>query len=127
MKDKKTRTENVTQGFEVTFDESGEKPSFPSMLTNQLRLDIGCGPCKKSKFLGLDLIRTKATDVVADSANLPIKEGCFDYVYSRRCIQHVKNDEQAFKEIYRMLKLHGRFELIVASIYGYIFYKFGLV
>ena len=25
-----------------------------------------------------------------------------------------------------MLKLHGRFELIVASIYGYIFYKFGL-
>ena len=126
MEDNKTRTENVTQGFEVTLGELGEKNSFPSKLSNQLRLDIGCGPSKKNNFLGLDLVRTKATDVVADSATLPIKDGCFDYVYSRRCIQHVKNDAQAFKEIYRMLKLHGRFELIVASIYGYLFYKFGL-
>jgi len=94
--------------------------------TDQLKLDIGCGPYKESKFLGLDFVKTKETDIVADSENLPIKEGCFNYVFSRRCIQHVKSDSRAFKEIHRMLKAHGKFELIVSSIYGYLFYKFGL-
>jgi SAM-dependent methyltransferase len=118
----KAKTETVTRGFEVTLEDLGEKPRFPS----ELKLDIGCGSIKQGQFLGLDLIKTEATDVVADSVQLPIKDECFNYVYSRRCIQHVKNDAQAFKEIYRMLKQHGRFELIVASIYGYLFYKFGL-
>jgi ubiquinone/menaquinone biosynthesis C-methylase UbiE len=91
-----------------------------------LKLDVGCGSSKKEEFLGVDLVKTKATDVVADSTNLPIKDGCFDYVYSRRCIQHVDDDTQALIEIYRVLKQHGRLELIVASFYGYLFYKFGL-
>jgi ubiquinone/menaquinone biosynthesis C-methylase UbiE len=91
-----------------------------------LKLDVGCGSNKKGEFLGVDLFRTKATDVIADATSLPIKDGCFDYVYSKRCIQHIKNDSQAFKEMYRVLKLHGRLELIVASFYGYLFYKFRL-
>jgi len=91
-----------------------------------LKLNIGCGSNKKSEFLGLDLIKTEATNVVADSTNLPIKDDCFDYVYSRRCIQHIKDDAQTLKEIYRVLKLYGKFELIVASFYGYLFYKLKL-
>jgi len=91
-----------------------------------LKLDIGCGSNKKEGFLGVDLVKTKATDVVADAANLPFKDGCIDYVYSRRCLQHITNDIQALKEIYRVLKLHGKLELIVASFYGYLFYMLGL-
>ena len=126
MKKQKAKTESTTLGFEGALEDL-EKTSFPTKLDkSKLKLDIGCGLNKKCAFLGLDLLKTKATDVVADSTNLPIKDGCFDYVYSRRCIQHVKDDTQALKEIFRVLKSYGRLELIVASFYGYLFYKFRL-
>jgi SAM-dependent methyltransferase len=127
MENQKAKTEKTMLGFEVALEDLGTKARFPSKLdTSKLRLDVGCGSNKKGEFLGVDLVKTKATDVVADSTNLPIKDGCFDYVYSRRCIQHVKDDTQALKEIYRVLKLYGRLELIVASLYGYLFYKLKL-
>ncbi|MEM4703641.1 MAG: class I SAM-dependent methyltransferase [Candidatus Bathyarchaeia archaeon] len=91
-----------------------------------LKLDIGCGSNKKEDFLGVDVIRTKATDVVADATNLPFKDDCVDYIYSRRCVQHIKDDIKALKEICRVLKSDGKLQLIVASFYGFLYYKLGL-
>ncbi|MBN1244284.1 class I SAM-dependent methyltransferase [Candidatus Bathyarchaeota archaeon] len=125
MQPQKAKTDETVLGFEVTLEDLGKETRFPSKLdTPKLKLDIGCGSSKKGAFLGVDLVKTTATDVVADSTSLPIKDGCFEYVYSRRCIQHIKDDTQALKEIYRVLKLYGKLELIVASFYGYLFYKF---
>jgi predicted SAM-dependent methyltransferase len=90
-----------------------------------LKLDIGCGSNKKEDFLGVDLVKTEATDIVADATNLPFKDNCADYVYSRRCIQHIKDDVKALKEMYRVLNAHGKLELIVASFYGFLYYKSG--
>jgi SAM-dependent methyltransferase len=127
MQNKRATTGESVSGFEVTLEDIGKATGFPTKFgTPKLKLDIGCGLNKKDGFLGVDLVKTKATDVVADSENLPIKDDCLEYVYSRRCIQHVKDDAQALKEIYRVLKLYGKFELIVASFYGYLFYKLRL-
>lgn len=90
-----------------------------------LRLDIGCGSNKKEGFLGLDINKTEATDIIADATNLPFKDNCIDYIYSRRCIQHVRNDVKALEEIYRVLKIGGKLQLTVASIYGFLYYKLG--
>jgi len=127
METQTVKTDKTKLGFEVTLENLGKTPHTSRALdTNQLKLDLGCGANKKRTFLGVDLVKTNATDVVADSTNLPIKDDSFDYVYSRRCIQHVKNDTQALREIYRLLKPNGKLELIVASFYGYVFYKSGL-
>ena len=91
-----------------------------------LKLDIGCGSDKKEGFLGVDLVKTEATDVVADATNLPFKDNCADHIYSRRCIQHIKDDVKALKEMYRVLKANGKLQLIVASFYGFLYYKLGL-
>ena len=90
-----------------------------------LRLDVGCGANKREEFLGVDIRKTKNVDVVADALYLPFRDAVFDYVYSRRCIQHIKDDVNALKEMYRVLKNHGKLELIVASIYGFLYYKLG--
>lgn len=90
-----------------------------------VRLDIGCGSAKKKGFLGVDVTRTEATDVVADAVNLPFKDCCIEYVYSRRCIQHIKDDLQALKEVHRVLKWGGKLELITASLLGCVYYKLG--
>jgi ubiquinone/menaquinone biosynthesis C-methylase UbiE len=108
MPSQKAETEKVMLGFEVALEDLGKKTCFPTELDmSSVKLDIGCGSNKKKNFLGVDLVKTKAADVVADSTALPIKDNCLGYVYSRRCIQHVKDDIQALKEIYRMLKRHG--------------------
>lgn len=91
-----------------------------------LGLDVGCGANKQEGFLGVDISKTEAVDVVADATNLPFRDCCFDYVYSRRCIQHIKNDAAALEEMYRVLKNGGKLRLIVASLYGFLFYKLGL-
>jgi len=90
-----------------------------------MKLDVGCGVNKKENFFGVDVIRTKVTDIIADAANLPFKDYCADSIYSRRCIQHVKDDFKALKEMYRVLKMGGKLQLIVASVYGFLFYKLG--
>jgi hypothetical protein len=38
-----------------------------------MKLDVGCGSNKKEDFLGVDLVKTEATDVFADATNLPFR------------------------------------------------------
>ncbi|MEM3577556.1 MAG: methyltransferase domain-containing protein [Candidatus Bathyarchaeia archaeon] len=91
-----------------------------------LNLDVGCGSNKREGFLGVDINKTGLVDVIADATNLPFRDCCVDYIYSRRCIQHIKDDFKALKEMHRVLKNGGKLQLIVASFYGFLFYKFGL-
>ncbi|MGB9676570.1 MAG: class I SAM-dependent methyltransferase [Candidatus Bathyarchaeales archaeon] len=91
-----------------------------------LNLDVGCGSNKREGFLGVDVNKTDAVDVVADATHLPFKDCCVDYVYSRMCIQHIKDDMKALEEMYRVIKNGGKLHLIIASFYGFLFYKLGL-
>jgi predicted SAM-dependent methyltransferase len=97
--------------------------SYESIMS---RLDIGCGSNKKNGFLGVDVGRTEATDVIADAANLPFRGGSVDYVHSRRCVQHIREDVKALKEMYRVLRTNGKLEVITASFCGFLFYRLGL-
>jgi ubiquinone/menaquinone biosynthesis C-methylase UbiE len=91
-----------------------------------LKLDIGCGTNKKEGFLGVDIIPDKGVDYVMDVCKLEFEDNSVEEVFSRRCIQHVEDDKKALSEIYRVLMPNGTFTLIVASWYGWLFYRLHL-
>ena len=86
-------------------------------------LDTGCGTGMLLKELetlgvcyGID-ISQMAVDFckkrgignvqIADTANIPYSENTFDIVIALDVIEHIKDDEEALKEIYRVLKPQG--------------------
>jgi ubiquinone/menaquinone biosynthesis C-methylase UbiE len=85
-------------------------------------LDVGCGRRKMVGCIGVDLNRNSDADVLADAASLPFASDSVDYVYSRRCLQHVLKDYAALNEICRVLKVSGEAELIFASWRGWLYY-----
>lgn len=91
-----------------------------------MNLDLGCGYKKQENHLGVDIRKNSAADIIADLENLPIRGNCINKVYSRRALQHVENHFKAFKEIHRILKPRGEIKIIVASLWGLLFYKSGL-
>ncbi|MFH1750958.1 MAG: class I SAM-dependent methyltransferase [Candidatus Micrarchaeota archaeon] len=79
-------------------------------------LDLGCG---NSKFegrkgdivVGLDRVKTPATDVVfniASSKKFPFKSGQFDVVYSNHVLEHLDDVLFVMDEIHRILKGNGQ-------------------
>ena len=57
------------------------------------RIDIGCGDSKRVGFVGVDVRKTKAVDVIADARKLPFRDSCFNYVYSSHLIEHFSHRE----------------------------------
>jgi predicted SAM-dependent methyltransferase len=81
--------------------------------TYTLGLDIGCGDNKRVGFIGVDIKRTKAVDVVADARNLPFRDCVFDHVYSSHLIEHFSHKEikSVLAEWVRVLKKGGVLEI----------------
>jgi len=86
-------------------------------------LDVGCGSRKMVGCIGVDLNRNSDADVLADATHLPFADDSVDYVYSRRCLQHVQNDRAALNEICRVLKVSGEVKLVLASWRGWLYYR----
>lgn len=83
-------------------------------------LEIGAGnrpriPIKGSYFIDTsfeaveNLNRIGGKAQVASAENLPFKDKTFDLVCAFEIIEHVKEDQKALKEIFRVLKSDGRF------------------
>jgi predicted SAM-dependent methyltransferase len=79
----------------------------------KFRLDIGCGDNKRVGFIGVDIRRSKAVDVVADARKLPFRDGSFDHVYSSHLIEHFSHREvqSVLAEWVRVLKKGGILEI----------------
>jgi len=91
-----------------------------------LKLDIGCGGNKKKGFLGVDISKGEDVDFVMDVCKLDFEDNSIEEVFSRRCIQHIEDDKKALSEIFRVLKPDGVFTLVVASWYGWLYYRLHL-
>ena len=90
---------------------------------NKMKLDIGCGNNKKEGFLGVDIFQNPQVDYVMSATNLNFDSNSIEEIYSRRCIQHIKDDKKALNEMYRVLQKDGKLTLIVASWRGWLYYK----
>ncbi|KAB2946580.1 MAG: methyltransferase [Candidatus Methanoperedens nitroreducens] len=82
-------------------------------------LDVGCGrkPYESlfnvTSYIGLDIAGgghdddAKSADVYYDGKVFPFIDSFFDYVISNQVLEHVLDQEQLMKEIYRVLKPDG--------------------
>jgi SAM-dependent methyltransferase len=86
-------------------------------------LDLGCGAGnsvdyfrrkrKDIKWIGLDILkspevasrtRTDAQFCVFDSVNIPFQTNCFDLVFCRQVLEHVRKPDDLLREVHRVLK-----------------------
>ena len=89
-----------------------------------VKLDIGCGSKKtSSEFVGLDISKTPNVNIIASATALPFRNESFVEIYTRRCVQHIEDDEKALSEVSRVLQKNGKATLIVASWRGWLFYQ----
>jgi ubiquinone/menaquinone biosynthesis C-methylase UbiE len=93
-----------------------------SHLKGKKILEVGCFQGNRTKLLyqhsnrvtGVDLVnrvkkahKGKFKFVKADVCRLPFKDQAFDAVFLVDVIEHIKNDRQAAKELFRVLKKGG--------------------
>jgi ubiquinone/menaquinone biosynthesis C-methylase UbiE len=89
-----------------------------------MKLDIGCGSRKvDSDYIGLDILKGSHVDIMASAVALPFKNESFVAIHSRRCVQHIKDDERVLSEMCRVLQENGEAKLTLASWRGWAFYQ----
>lgn len=71
-------------------------------------LNLGCGLYRIPGFVNLDINPDFNPDIVHDlEEELPIRDETFDIVVCYHILEHIKNYEQLWREIYRILKPNG--------------------
>ncbi|MDP5338354.1 MAG: class I SAM-dependent methyltransferase [Nodularia sp. (in: cyanobacteria)] len=78
-----------------------------------LQLDLGCGSCKKSGTIGIDIFPQPGVDYVInlETDALPLANQSVDYVYSSHCLEHLKDPTKLFAEISRVCIDGAKLEL----------------
>ncbi len=111
---------------------SGEAQELAKHRLTKPVLDIGCGFGEfggvffsSQVEVGLDISPKEilhATScgkyrktIVADARDLPFKARSFGTVISISTLEHIPNNERVFQEVYRILKLGGRFYFSVPT------------
>ncbi|WP_250125048.1 methyltransferase domain-containing protein [Chroococcidiopsis sp. CCMEE 29] len=74
---------------------------------NKLKIDLGCGPCKKEGTIGIDVQEQPGVDCILDlqSEPLPFPDKSVEYVYSSHFLEHVESAHyvaKIFAEISRV-------------------------
>lgn len=79
-------------------------------------LDIGCGNYKDPRAtIGIDIDTTAKCDILMDAQKLDFPNECFDMVIMHQCLEHVEQPVTALREIHRVLKHGGIFELDIPN------------
>ena len=98
-------------------------------ITNNVLLNVGCGPNTFDNFINLDYIWGPKIDICWDITDkpYPIKEGTLDCVFTEHCLEHIPFEkcEKNLSEFYRMLKPGGTVRIVVpdGEIYLDIYQK----
>lgn len=97
----------VTQARGALWDRS-ESPG-----EMQVGLDVGCGPKKRTGFIGVDRYPARGVDVVCDLEHgiLPFADATFDVVYSNHALEHVRNLDKVLAEISRVMKKGAKLQI----------------
>jgi len=76
-------------------------------------LDVGCGD-RPTGDVNLDifLYGKWKNFTIGEAHHLPFRNGVFDKVYSKHCLEHLENPLRFFKEVKRVLKKRGILECV---------------
>jgi SAM-dependent methyltransferase len=69
-----------------------------------LKLDLGCGSCKKEGTIGVDIFEQPGVDYVLnlEKDRLPFEDRSVQYIYSSHCLEHLANPTGLFAEMSRV-------------------------
>ncbi len=78
-----------------------------------LKIDLGCGSCKKEGTVGVDILAQPGVDYVLNlqTEPLPFSDQSVDYVYSSHCLEHISDPTRVFAEISRVCADGAKLEL----------------
>ena len=93
------------------------------------RLNIGCAWKRIDGYVGVDIRKTRAADVVAPSWDLPYEDNEIEEVYTSHMMEHLKEDEieSTLKEFSRVLESNGKLVIRVPDfeVYAALFLERG--
>jgi ubiquinone/menaquinone biosynthesis C-methylase UbiE len=71
---------------------------------SQLRIDLGCGSCKKARTIGIDIQPQAGVDYVIDleTGALPFPDRSVEYIYSSHFLEHIAEHSKLLAEIGRV-------------------------
>jgi ubiquinone/menaquinone biosynthesis C-methylase UbiE len=115
--------------------EKGIALRYLGSVKNKLLIDIGCG-CgefslglsskggvvvgvdidKKAIIIAKNLSSRGCNFILADAQKLPFRSNVFDAICSLSCLEHVTNDDEAIKEMVRIVKSKGVVVLTVDTV-----------
>ncbi len=82
-------------------------------------LNLGSGNSHYPNVFNVDLHPYPNVDVVSDLLHLPFKENSIDIIICNATLEHVKNDQSAVREMYRVLKKNGLIYCMYPFIQGF--------
>lgn len=88
----------------------------PVQPSTQTKLDLGCGPNKKTGFTGVDQTAFPGVDVVLDLRNhWPWPDNSIEEAHSSHCLEHFTAMERVhiINELYRVMNTGAKCTLIV--------------
>lgn len=89
----------------------------------ELVLDVGCGESPhyhmliKGKIVSVDMKKSRTTNIICDSHNIPLKKEKFDKVLCINSFYYFSNPFAAIKEARRVLKKDGKLIMQMPFIY----------
>jgi len=85
-------------------------------LEQPLKLDFGCGPNKKSGFIGVDIIEFPNVDIILDIGNKkwPWKDSSVEEAHASHFVEHLTSTQRIHfcNELYRVLKVGSSAQII---------------
>lgn len=82
-------------------------------MNDGLKIDIGCGSCKKKGYIGVDILDVPGVDHVIDMMKepLPFPESSVSQVFSSHFLEHLDNPGRVFVELSRVVSDGAELEL----------------
>jgi len=91
-----------------------------------MKIDLGCGETKPYGYIGVDKIKTRHTDVVADlDEKLPFDDGVATEIRAWNVLEHINDLDFTMREIWRITKQDGKVVISVPHFSGHLaFYEY---
>ena len=81
---------------------------------DKIKINYGCGNQKLNGYTGVDIRKTKATDIVIDDkAPLPFKDNSIDKIFCDNVLEHVEDLFFVITEFHRICKPGATIEILV--------------
>ena len=87
-------------------------------------LDLGCGLRKQQNAIGIDMNANAHPDVIGNiEQGLPFRDKSFDKVVGYSVLEHLSNLDGCVREVGRVLRRGGTFEVFVPHFSNALFYS----